>query len=260
MKQLTKNPGANSIAKGWQILIMCLSTFPPSKEFEAYVRRPPSPFLGSLQYYKGGPTTILCTEHANSDKRGAVQAYAKVSLDFLSSNVGGRTAVAVPSLENIRSYKQRPPILATIHHVNGQVLISELSVAPSVNVGDVVQMCIHLVGLVDERRNTFGLFVLDDGPNVDEHGANVKDTRPAFESKLGQPPQTRPLRSGDFIGDVIVQFARKKRNIKFVFKRKIFLQNESSEDVMFTRLAYLQAEAEVISAPHCQLGFLDEAD
>jgi len=239
MKQLTKNPGANSIAKGWQILIMCLSTFPPSKEFEAYLIN----FL-----------------LRNSDKRGAVQAYAKVSLDFLSSNVGGRTAVAVPSLENIRSYKQRPPILATIHHVNGQMLISELSVAPSVNVGDVVQMCIHLVGLVDERRNTFGLFVLDDGPNVDEHGANVKDTRPAFESKLGQPPQTRPLRSGDFIGDVIVQFARKKRNIKFVFKRKIFLQNESSEDVMFTRLAYLQAEAEVISAPHCQLGFLDEAD
>ena len=37
MKQLTSNPTADSIAKGWQIMCMCVSTFPPSMEFELYL-------------------------------------------------------------------------------------------------------------------------------------------------------------------------------------------------------------------------------
>lgn len=51
------------------------------------------------------------------------------------------------------------------------------------------------------------------------------------------------------MGDVIVQKARQKRNYKFVFKRKIFLpsQNTPSDDTMFNRLQFLQAEDEVIT-------------
>ena len=37
MKQLTSNPTADSIAKGWQVMCMCVSTFPPSMEFELYL-------------------------------------------------------------------------------------------------------------------------------------------------------------------------------------------------------------------------------
>jgi len=52
----------------------------------------------------------------------------------------------------------------------------------------------------------------------------------------------RPLRNEDYMGDVIVQKARQKRDFKFVFKRKIFLpsHNQASEDNMFSRLVYLQ--------------------
>ena len=48
----------------------------------------------------------------------------------------------------------------------------------------------------------------------------------------------RPLRNEDYMGDVIVQKARQKRDFKFVFKRKIFLpsHNTPSEDNMFSRL------------------------
>lgn len=37
MKQLTGNPGPESIFKGWQFLCVLLLTFPPSKDFETYL-------------------------------------------------------------------------------------------------------------------------------------------------------------------------------------------------------------------------------
>ncbi|KAK7472964.1 hypothetical protein VKT23_001068 [Stygiomarasmius scandens] len=38
MKQLTRNPNAESIFKGWQLLCVLLITFPPSKNFETYLQ------------------------------------------------------------------------------------------------------------------------------------------------------------------------------------------------------------------------------
>ncbi|KAF8828813.1 hypothetical protein HHX47_DHR3000364 [Lentinula edodes] len=38
MKQLSKNPNPESVFKGWQLLCVLLITFPPSKDFEMYLR------------------------------------------------------------------------------------------------------------------------------------------------------------------------------------------------------------------------------
>ena len=56
MKQLSSNPTADSIAKGWQVMCMCVSTFPPSLEFELY---------------------LLNFMHEQKKKKGAVRNYAK---------------------------------------------------------------------------------------------------------------------------------------------------------------------------------------
>jgi len=56
MKQLSSNPTADSIAKGWQVMCMCVSTFPPSTEFELY---------------------LLNFMHEQKKKKGAVRNYAK---------------------------------------------------------------------------------------------------------------------------------------------------------------------------------------
>ena len=56
MKQLSSNPTADSIAKGWQVMCMCVSTFPPSTEFELY---------------------LLNFMHEQKKKKGAIRNYAK---------------------------------------------------------------------------------------------------------------------------------------------------------------------------------------
>ena len=72
---------------------------------------------------------------------------------------------------------------------------------------------------------------------------------PPQQHPASELPRTpRPLRSEDFMGDVVVQRARQGRPYKFVFKRKIYLRqfDEASDDEMFSRLVYLQAADEVI--------------
>ena len=55
MKQLSSNPTADSIAKGWQVMCMCVSAFPLSIDFDDYV----------LNFVLG-----------QCEKRGAVRKYA----------------------------------------------------------------------------------------------------------------------------------------------------------------------------------------
>lgn len=52
----------------------------------------------------------------------------------------------------------------------------------------------------------------------------------------------------DFMGSVLVEKVRQRRNFKFVFKRKLFLTNSptTSEDPMFKHLMYLQLEDETL--------------
>ena len=37
VKQLIDNPGKSSVARGWNLMALCLSTFPPSDEFENFL-------------------------------------------------------------------------------------------------------------------------------------------------------------------------------------------------------------------------------
>lgn len=219
IKQLTNNPRSESIARGWQMLCMCVGTFPPSYEFENFL----------LHY-------IL---EKISIGKGAVVDYAKYCLRTLEAilNTGDGSGF-VPSVEEILSFKERPPILATIYLVDGSVIAQDLPVTPDLNVGKILEMCAGWLDLHDPRANTFGIFVYDMG-EIDQ---NVK-------GKLHDLPITpRPLRNDEFLGDVVVQKARQRRQYKFVVKKKIFLSkhNYRGNDPYYERLVYLQAEDEAI--------------
>ena len=182
IKQLSCNPRPESVAKGWQIMCMCVGTFPPSPDFEFY-----------LMHY------II----EKSEKgRGAVVDYARYclrTLEAMLSHSHGDATGFVPQVDEILAYKERPPILATIYLVDGKPIAEDLPITPDVNVGKVLELCTHWLTLSDPRIATLGIFVYDMGEVQDERYAN--DPLPSQPyNDLERTP--RPLRSEDYMGCV----------------------------------------------------------
>jgi len=223
IKQLTGNTRAESVAKGWQLMCMCVGTFPPSFDMEYYL----------LHY--------ILTKSENG--RGAVVDYAKYCLRTLEAMLssGDFNGGYVPGTEEILAYKERPPILATIYLVDGNEVIPDLPITPDVNAGRILTLCANWLSLTDSRINTLGIFVEDDGP-ID---ASLRDNTPYASLER----TARPLRNEDFMGDVAVLKARQKRNYRFVLKRKLFLPDTlgRGEDDKFDRLTFMQAEDDTLT-------------
>jgi hypothetical protein len=238
IKQLSNNPRPESVAKGWQVMCMCVGTFPPSPEFENFL----------LHY-------II---EKRDRGRGAVIDYAKYCLRTLEAmlNSGDGTGF-VPSVEEILAYKERPPILATIYLVDGNVITENLPLTPDLNVAKVLEMCSGWLDLKDSRINTLGMFVYDLG-EIEDPKSDPNAAKPAYWDLKRTP---RPLRNEDYMGDTIVQKARQRRKFKFVLKRKLFLPkyNYRGEDPFFERMTYLQAEDEAIIQGNLELPTPEEA-
>jgi len=232
MKQLSSNATADSTNKGWQLLCMTVSTFPPSMDFELYALH----FL--LQ---------------QREKRGAVRNYASYCLRALEGMLEAGASGFLPSINEILAYKERPPILATISLVDGSVFTDELPVTPDLCVAKVCDICAQFLELSDPRQSSFGIFVYD--------GPAESDDPAAGRAYCGLERTPRPLTGNEFLGDVIVLKARQKRAFKFVYKRKVFLPNQAgaSEDEVFSRLNYLQAENDTLVLGNLTLYSLDEA-
>ncbi|KAJ8601424.1 hypothetical protein CTAYLR_005941 [Chrysophaeum taylorii] len=223
MKQLTSNPTSTSVALYWQVMCMCVSTFAPSIALEDHVVH----FL----------LTALRTA-----KGSAVQNYARYSLHNLEDLLESGASRAVPSVDEIQAYAERPPVLADILLVDGTILVEDLAVIPSTDCDNICEHCAEILSLRDDRRFHFGIFVYDESGNDDDDDGQAC-------SEIIRTPS--PLQGTDYLGDVVVQKSRQNRNFRFVYKRKIFLPAHnlhSSTDVMiFQRLVYLQAEDEVIN-------------
>lgn len=206
--------------RGWQLMCMCVGTFPPSRDFENYL-------INFILDHKDGA--------------GAIGNYARYSLRRLEGILNSGPSGFVPSVDEILAYKERPPILATIELVDGTPLTEDLPITPDLNVGKVLDICVHFLELSDPRSSYFGVFVEDvDDPDAPGAGlAADSDDAPPY---AGLPKTPRPLQSENFMGDVVTVKVRQNQPFKFVFKRKIFLKNadEPSSDPMYERLIYLQ--------------------
>ena len=239
IKQLSNNPRPESVAKGWQVMCMCVGTFPPSPDFENFL----------LHY-------II---EKRDRGRGAVIDYARYCLRTLEAmlNSGDGTGF-VPSVEEILAYKERPPILATIYLVDGNVITENLPLTPDLNVAKVLEMCSGWLDLKDSRINTLGMFVYDLGEQDDNRHGSDPYAKAAYADLKRTP---RPLRNEDYMGDTIVQKARQRRKFKFVLKRKIFLPkyNYRGEDPFFERMTYLQAEDEAIIQGNIEVPTVEES-
>lgn len=224
-KHLTMNPRPESAVRAWQLMCMCVGTFPPSRDFENHL-------INFILQHKDGA--------------GAVGNYARYSLRRLEGILNSGPSGFVPSVEEISAYKERPPILATIELVDGTPLTEDLPITPDLNVAKVLDICYHFLELSDPRMQYFGIFVEDvEDPTAPAIDAHSEDAPPY----AGLPKTPRPLQNENFMGDVVTVKVRQNQPFKFVFKRKIFLKNVDgpSEDPMFERLTYLQAVDEVVN-------------
>jgi myosin heavy subunit len=209
IKQLTDNGRSESLAKGWQLMCMCVSCFPPTSEFESFL----------LHF-------ILIKENSP----GAVSNYAHYCLRTLEGVLStGSASGFVPSVDEIAAYKERPPILATLYLVDGTPFAEDIPVTPDFDVAKVLEMCYPWLELSSKYVDSLGIFVVDEGPMQ------------LYESMEGQelwdsvPITPRPLQNSEFMGDIVVQRSRQKRNFRFVLKKKVFLNSEvfvQPEDVM----------------------------
>ena len=100
-KQLTQNSKKESEARVWQLMCMCVGTFPPSSEFTDHL-------YNKLLQYRTTP--------------GLVGGYSNYCLRRLEGIINSGASGFVPSTKEIEAYKQRPPILATIELVDGSPL------------------------------------------------------------------------------------------------------------------------------------------
>jgi hypothetical protein len=227
MKQLTENPKAESVTKGWQLLCMCVGTFPPSRHFEKHL----------LNH-------VLTHERQVS----AIGNYARFALRRLEGILFTGASDFVLSVQEIQAYSERPPILATIKLVDDNIVTEDLPVAPDLTVKKVVEICASesFLDLQTDLSTLCGIFVYEDDLSVDDKGSPTK-----LSAKDPKPPE--PLGNDDFLGDVCVKKARARQHFKLVFKRKIFIgsdlkstNNDGSGDPVFDNLCYLQAADDVI--------------
>lgn len=219
IKQLSENPRAESVAKGWQLLCMCVGVFPPGEKFENYL----------LHYIM----------NKRDHSKGAVVDYANFCLRSLESTCENNKFL--PSIAEIEAYRDRPPILATLELVDGTIIAEDIPVTPDQNVERILEMTMGWLDLHDERMNTLGIFVYDMGQT-----RGAVDATKAPYSNLPRTP--RPLRNEDYLGDMVVQKLRQRRDFRFIVKKKLFMVDESPEtdDPNYSRLIFMQAERDII--------------
>ncbi|BFF95665.1 myosin-VIIa [Drosophila madeirensis] len=127
-KQLYLNPSRTSYARGWLLLSLCLSCFPPSTDFEPHLRS----FM----------------------KQGTAQLQAAPSLQRLERTLVNGPRSQPPSLLELQAIRSRQPLKLDIHLMDGQTRRLQVDAASTAR--EAVQQLCEGLGLSD----TFGFGLL----------------------------------------------------------------------------------------------------
>lgn len=127
-KQLNNNPNSISFKKGWILLSLSIGCFPPSENFELYLR----------QFLRSGPELYA--------------PYCETRLDRTIQN-GPRKQP--PSLRELKSCKTTDPIIVDVHLMNGETVQLEIDSASTSE-----EVCIAVAKAIDMKDLLgFSLFI-----------------------------------------------------------------------------------------------------
>ena len=137
-KHIQGNKKTESLDKAWLLMCMASKTFPPSEDFAPFL-------LNFLITHKQTP--------------GMIGNYARLCIIQLDATIDLGPTWFKPNLEEIQSYRQRPPILATIHNLDGTS--QDYPVTPEMRVSQVLDMVRKNMNIKDSIEHpTWGLYVI----------------------------------------------------------------------------------------------------
>ncbi|CAK9003425.1 High molecular weight form of myosin-1 (High molecular weight form of myosin I) (HMWMI) [Durusdinium trenchii] len=139
-KHVFANPRPESSDRAWLLMCMASKTFPPTEQFAPHLVN----FLLKHQNLPGLPGN-----------------YARLCIVQLDATIELGPSWFKPNLEEIQAYRKRPPILATINLVTGDVL--QYPVGPELRVAQVLEIIRRSQNIVEEDIETpvWGIFVKD---------------------------------------------------------------------------------------------------
>uniref|UniRef100_A0A803LMS8 Kinesin-like calmodulin-binding protein n=2 Tax=Chenopodium quinoa TaxID=63459 RepID=A0A803LMS8_CHEQI len=218
-KQTRNNPDRQFLIKAWELMYLCASSMPPSKEIGAYL----SEYFHNVAY------------GANVDPD--IQLLAQNTLNALKRSIKAGPRQIIPGREEIEALLTGKKLTTIVFFLDET--FEEITYDMSTTVADAVE---ELAGII--KLSTYSSFSLFEFRKV-VPGSKSSDT--GTEEYIG-------LDENKYIGDLLADFkAAKERSrgeilhCKLVLKKKLFRESdEAVTDPMFMQLSYVQLQHDYI--------------
>nr|GLL19033.1 kinesin-like protein KIN-14E isoform X1 [Ipomoea trifida] len=218
-KQTRKNPDRQYLIKAWELMYLCASCMPASKEIGGYL----SEYIHTVAH---GATTD-----------SEVQVFALNTLNALTRSVKAGPRRTIPGREEIEALLTGKKLTTIVFFLDET--FEEITYDMATTVTDAVE---ELAGII--KLSTFSGFSLFECRKV---VTGSKGPDPGNEEYIG-------LDDNMYIGDLLADFKASKdkskgeiMHCKLVFKKKLFRESdEAVTDQMFMQLSYVQLQHDYI--------------
>ncbi|CAO2036937.1 unnamed protein product [Urochloa humidicola] len=218
-KQTRNNPDRGWSIRAWELMYLCASSMPPSKDIGAYLSE-------YVHYIAHGATT-------DSD----VRVLALNTLNALKRSVKAGPRITIPAREEIEALLTSRKLTTIVFFLDET--FEEITYDMATTVADAVE---ELAGII--KLSVYSSFSLFECRKV-VNGS--KSSEVGNEEYIG-------LDDNKYIGDLLSEFkSAKDRNkgeilhCKLVFKKRLFRESdEAVTDPMFVQLSYVQLQHDYI--------------
>lgn len=218
-KQTRNNPDKQCLIKAWELMHLCASSMPPSKDIGAY--------LSEYVHY--------VAHEATTDPD--IQDLASNTLNALKRSVKAGPRQTIPGREEIEAFLNGKKLTTIVFFLDET--FEEITYDMATTVVDAVE---ELAGII--KLSAFSSFSLFECRKV---VSGSKSPEPGNEEFIG-------LDDNKYIGDLLAEFKvakdRSKGEIlhcKLTFKKKLFRESdEAVDDPMFAQLSYVQLQHDYI--------------
>lgn len=218
-KQTRNNPDRSSSIKAWELMYLCASSMPPSKDIGAYL----SEYVHSVAH------------GTNTDAE--IQVLALNTLNALKRSVKAGSRAISPAREEIEAQLTGKKLTTIVFFLDET--FEEITYDMATTVADAVE---ELAGII--KLSVYSTFTLFECRKV---ANNSKAAEMGNEEFIG-------LDDNKYIGDILAEFkAAKDRSkgeilqCKLTFKKRLFRESdEAVTDPMFIQLSYVQLQHDYI--------------